>query len=95
MLYLDGFDLRGADLIDRKGVLEALLDNSRGLQLVRCAEHLDGDGALILEHLCKHGLEGTVSKRADAPYRSGKRIGSGEARLSIGRLREPHRASVH
>ena len=33
LLYLDGFDLRGAALIERKRVLEALLDNARGLQL--------------------------------------------------------------
>jgi ATP-dependent DNA ligase len=35
-------------------------------------EHIEGDGALV-EHACKLGLEGIVSKRADAPYRSGKR----------------------
>jgi bifunctional non-homologous end joining protein LigD len=73
LLYLDGFDLRGAALIDRKRVLEALLDNARGLQLIKYVEHIEGDGAMVLEHACKLELEGIVSKRVDAPYRSGKR----------------------
>ena len=41
----------------------------RGLQLV---EHLEGDGATIFAHACRMGLEGIVSKRADAPHRSGQ-----------------------
>ena len=73
LLYLDGYDLRGVPLIERKGLLEALLDNARGLQLIKYVEHLGGDGALVLQHACKLDLEGIVSKRADAPYRSGKR----------------------
>jgi ATP-dependent DNA ligase len=73
LLYLDGFDLRGVPLVERKQLLEALLDNARSLHLIKYVEHLEGDGALILEHVCKLDLEGIVSKRADAPYRSGKR----------------------
>jgi bifunctional non-homologous end joining protein LigD len=34
-------------------------------------EHLNHDGALVFEHACRLGLEGIVSKRLDAPYRSG------------------------
>ena len=73
LLYLDGCDLRDVPLVVRKGLLEALLHNARGLQLIKYVEHLDGYGALILERVCKLKLEGIVSKRADAPYRSGKR----------------------
>ena len=73
LLYLDGFDLRDAPLVERKQLLEALLDNARGLQLIRNVEHLEAEGAVVLEHVCKLGLEGIVSKRADAPYRSGRR----------------------
>jgi ATP-dependent DNA ligase len=72
LLYLDGFDLRRAPLIGRKRILAGLLSGV-GLNLIRYTEHLDGDGATVLEHACKLGLEGIVSKRADAPYRSGKR----------------------
>jgi bifunctional non-homologous end joining protein LigD len=72
LLYLDGFDLRRAPLVGRKRVLAELLSGV-GLNLIRHTEHLEGDGATILEHACKLGLEGIVSKRADAPYRSGAR----------------------
>ena len=74
LLYLDGHDLRGVRLVERKQLLETLLGNARGLQLIKCVEHLEGDGALILEHACKLDVEGIVSKRANAPYRSGKRL---------------------
>lgn len=73
LLYLDGFDLTGAALIDRKRVLEALLYNGRGVQLIRYVEHIEGEGGTVLEHACALGLEGIVSKRSGAPYRSGRR----------------------
>ena len=34
-------------------------------------EHTDEDGAVVFLHACKMGLEGIVSKRLTAPYRSG------------------------
>ena len=44
---------------------------------IRYSEHLTGDGRAIFEHACKLGLEGIVSKRINAPYRSGKvKLGS-------------------
>jgi bifunctional non-homologous end joining protein LigD len=75
LLYLDGFDLRAAALIDRKRVLEALLDNTRGQQLIKYVDHIKGDGVTVLEHACRLGLEGIVSKRANQPYKSGKNVG--------------------
>jgi bifunctional non-homologous end joining protein LigD len=33
--------------------------------------HLEGNGGVIFQHVCKLGLEGIVSKRRDLPYRSG------------------------
>jgi bifunctional non-homologous end joining protein LigD len=72
LLYLDGFDLRGAALADRKRVLGALLDNTGGVQLIKLVDHIAGSGELVLEHACKLELEGIVSKRADALYRSGR-----------------------
>jgi hypothetical protein len=35
------------------------------------AEHLDASGADVFEHACELRLEGIVSKRTDAVYRSG------------------------
>jgi bifunctional non-homologous end joining protein LigD len=72
LLYLDGFDLRGAGLVDRKRVLAALLDNTTGEQRIKYVDHIAGDGKVVLQHACKLGLAGIVSKRADAQYRSGR-----------------------
>jgi bifunctional non-homologous end joining protein LigD len=73
LLYLDGFDLRPAALVERKRVLAELLKAQSGLSLIRNCEYIEGDGATVLEHACKLNLEGIVSKRADVPYRSGTR----------------------
>jgi ATP-dependent DNA ligase len=35
------------------------------------SQHTDEDGATIFQQACKMGLEGIVSKRLSAPYRSG------------------------
>jgi hypothetical protein len=34
-------------------------------------EHTEEDGVVVFRHACKLGLEGIVSKRLSAPYRSG------------------------
>jgi ATP-dependent DNA ligase len=54
---------------ERKATLRKLLVRSKGgIQFV---EHADGDGAQLYELACKLGLEGIVSKRLTAPYKSG------------------------
>jgi transposase-like protein len=42
-----------------------------GLGIV-LSEHTDEDGATVFQHACRLGLEGIVSKRLSAPYRSGR-----------------------
>lgn len=50
--------------------LARLLRNDRdGLEYV---PHLQGNGDLIFEHICKLGLEGLVCKRTDVPYQAGR-----------------------
>ena len=39
---------------------------------IRLSEHIALDGATVFRHACKLGFEGIVSKRVDAPYRSGR-----------------------
>jgi ATP-dependent DNA ligase len=34
-------------------------------------EHIEGDGGEMFKAVCKLGLEGIVSKKLDAPYKSG------------------------
>jgi bifunctional non-homologous end joining protein LigD len=70
LLELNGDDLRQQPMERRKGRLEKLLARVRfGIQLV---EHVELDGATVVQHACKLGLEGIVSKRRDMPYRSGR-----------------------
>jgi bifunctional non-homologous end joining protein LigD len=65
--YLDGQDLRGVPLIERKRLLEPLL---AGSQRLKYGNHFVTSGPAMLAEACKLGLEGIVSKRQDAPYQS-------------------------
>jgi len=58
-------------LLERKERLANLLGASNGV--VRFAAHLVGDGSAVFEAARRLGAEGIVSKRANAPYRSGQR----------------------
>jgi bifunctional non-homologous end joining protein LigD len=72
LLHLDGFDTRAGPLIERKRVLQASLAETNGnAPRVLYCEHFQ-DGAALYDAVCALGLEGVVSKRADAPYRSGR-----------------------
>ena len=57
-------------LIERKRRLARLLGKAKR-RAIRFVEHLTGDGPTVFDHVCRMGLEGIVSKRVDAPYRSG------------------------
>jgi bifunctional non-homologous end joining protein LigD len=70
LLHLDGADLRQEPLVERKARLSQLL--AVGAPLLRYAESFD-DGAALLRAAEGMQLEGIVSKRRDAPYRSGIR----------------------
>ncbi len=72
LLYLDGRDLTGEPLVARKAELERLFKGRGKTGRIRYAEHFVEDGAVILKHACGLELEGIVSKRKDAPYRSGR-----------------------
>jgi bifunctional non-homologous end joining protein LigD len=69
LLELNGEDLRPLPLRERKARLEKLLSRSRTGIVFN--EHTDQDGPTVFQHACKMGLEGIVSKRLSAPYRSG------------------------
>ena len=45
---------------------------SRQETRVVLSEHIKAGGATVFAHACKLGCEGIVSKRIDAPYRSGR-----------------------
>ena len=69
LIEIDGADLRGLAFLERKARLARLLqDSTAGIVL---NDHIAGDGAIVFDHACRLGAEGIVSKRIDAPYRSG------------------------
>jgi bifunctional non-homologous end joining protein LigD len=69
-LYLDGADLRRAALTERKARLQRLLDGAP--EPLGFSEHFVEDGEVMLRHACRLSLEGLVSKKADAPYPTGR-----------------------
>jgi bifunctional non-homologous end joining protein LigD len=72
LLHLDGRDLTGVALTERKRLLAQLMSRLPRDGVMRLSEHFETDGTAMLKHACQLGLEGIVSKRADAPYRSGR-----------------------
>ena len=72
LLYLDGKDLTGKTLVSRKNSLEILLKKSRDVSYLHYSDHVVGHGAEMIAKSCSMGLEGIVSKLADAPYPGGR-----------------------
>ena len=71
LLHLDGYDLTGAGLEDRKAALARLLGAPGGEPgALRYSDHVVGSGTEFFTEACRLGLEGVVSKRRGAPYRS-------------------------
>ncbi|MGC2812517.1 MAG: hypothetical protein WA303_19370 [Bradyrhizobium sp.] len=71
LIELQGNDLRNDKPITRKQTLARMLSDNSTDNAIVYNEHLEHDGALVFDHACRMGLEGIVSKRLDAPYRSG------------------------
>jgi bifunctional non-homologous end joining protein LigD len=66
LLEFDGVDLSGLRQIERKKRLTRLLGSRKGV--IRYSEHVEGGGEKLLTEFCNAGLEGVISKRADARY---------------------------
>ena len=70
LVHLDGYDLAAASTVDRKALLQELLAGQDPPLVFN--DHVVGHGQAFLEQALKHGLEGIVSKRRDAPYFEGR-----------------------
>jgi len=68
LLTLNGEDFRRKPYVERKAALRKLLRRGRGIQYV---EYAEGHGDKMFAAVCDLGLEGIVSKKLTAPYRSG------------------------
>lgn len=67
--FFEGYDLRDVELVHRRQVLRALLEE-KGTEHVRFSADFEADPASILASACKMNLEGVIGKRTDAPYAS-------------------------
>ena len=73
LLFADGEDLRALPLRERKERLKRLLERRNGKEkLIRYVDHFEDRGDTVMESARKLELEGIVSKKLDAPYRSGR-----------------------
>ena len=72
LMHLDGADFTPLPLAERKRALERLLAKLPPHGPIRFSQSIEKRGPELLKHACDMKLEGIVSKRADAPYRSGR-----------------------
>ncbi len=74
LLFADRMDIRGLPLAERKAQLRKLLEArpKSKARLIRYVEHFETGGDAVLQSACKLSLEGIVSKKLSAPYRSGR-----------------------
>ncbi|MDQ6916990.1 MAG: DNA ligase D [Pseudomonadota bacterium] len=71
VLYLDGYDLQGVPLLERKRLLRTLIPEKA--PSVHFSVDIAGSGEEFFKQACALGLEGAVSKRANSVYRGGVR----------------------
>lgn len=69
LLHLNGQDLKGLPLKERRALLEGVLGNSG----VLLSQSLPGTLRQIMAAVKQHGLEGIVAKRLDSKYQAGRR----------------------
>ena len=67
LLHLDGYDLTGCPLIDRKALLKKILPNDN-IGRIRFTDHVSGDGEALFQKVEALNLEGVVMKRKASVY---------------------------
>ena len=70
LVYLDGYDLTGVPLVQRKLLLEELLTSIKGKTALRYSEHVEGNGQEFFRQACAYKIEGMISKLANSTYQS-------------------------
>jgi bifunctional non-homologous end joining protein LigD len=85
LMFAGHDDLRALPLAERKARLKELLGARNGREkLIRYVEHFEEDGETVLDSARKLGLEGIVSKKLGAPYRSGRSDDWTKAKIRAG-----------
>lgn len=65
LLYLDGYDLCKAALLDRRQLLSSIILPS---EVVKYSDHFVGHGEELLQAVREKGLEGVIAKQAQSKY---------------------------
>ena len=66
LLFLNGRDLRGLPLLERKAKLQKLMPKKH--PRIAFVEHIETEGEFVYRHAVNAGMEGVMAKRADSPY---------------------------
>lgn len=69
LLFLDGHDLRGLPLFERKQRLHQLIEKSLFTRIIY-AQYIEGQGKVFFKEICARDLEGIVAKRKLGIYKS-------------------------
>ncbi len=69
LLYQDGQNLRERPLIERKEILQKLIQEI-SLPLIRMTKHITGKGIAFFNAAAKKGLEGIIGKKSSSTYQS-------------------------
>jgi len=70
LLHIDGVDIANAPLVERKALLQELLEGATGH--LAYSSHTVGNGPEAYELAGRNDFEGIISKRADRPYHPGR-----------------------
>lgn len=70
ILYFNGFDLRGLELMKRKKILRAALPETDS---VKISGYIEKNGVEAFSHAQKMGGEGIIAKKKTSPYAENKR----------------------
>ncbi len=71
LLHIDGRNVRGLPLKERKALLGDVLQGADD-DVLRVSEHLETNGEVMFHKACEFHAEGIVSKRATAKYSPGR-----------------------
>jgi bifunctional non-homologous end joining protein LigD len=70
LIYLNGYSLAKFPLIERKAVLQKLIETNTGW--IRFADHVENDGVKFFSAVAAHGLEGVVAKLKRSDYQQAR-----------------------
>jgi bifunctional non-homologous end joining protein LigD len=100
LLNVDGKDLTGLPLLERKAMAESLL---KGVApMIRFSAGIQTDSATVMREMQARGLEGLIAKRKDSSYEKGRRSGAwlkfkwtNEQEFVIGGYTQPRGSRTH